>query len=265
MAEAAVADRPETETDTGAETPDDTGDREEIAVTDGGADVQAGEGEGSVSAGVEAAIKAGTDAELEAEVERRVQERLTGVKSEARERNKREQKNAKVNAFKDDLIAALGIDDDEGKQAVHKKGDALSLDINAVVEAAVLEEYAEVIEGMVPEGRRKAFVEEHNLKPLQDWLKGAAEEIALESKAVKGADPESLIKANGKLAKHVDAYGKEQYEKGRDNPRPTGESKGDERGAGTTGLTPTEYKNRLASDIPPTPAEVDAMTRAYLT
>ena len=253
MSEAAVADRPETETETGAETPNDTGALPEDGKgTDGGADVQAGEGEGKSS--IAAAIEEGDGLDA---YERGKRDALAALQQERETKRlnaKREQKNAKVNAFKEDLIATLGIDDEKGKQTVHKKGDALSLDIDAIAEEAVLEKYAEVMASLVPEARREAFVKEHDGKPMDEWVRGIAGELALDSTAFKETDAESLLKAHSKLRAAFKKHGEDEYERGRDNPRPTGERKGDERGESSGALTYARYMAMTAAerrDIPP--------------
>ena len=92
---------------------------------------------------------------------------------------------------------------------------------------------------------------------------------ALESKKIRNAEPEELMKLNSKLASHINKHGDEKFKVGREQGRkdPPGDRSADSERTPSrsgNGLTPESYKQKLASGEPIDPKEVDAMTSKLL-
>ena len=104
---------------------------------------------------------------------------------------------------------------------------------------------------------------------VAEVLDALIEARALESKKIRNADPEELMKINPKLRSHINKHGDEKFKSGREQGRkdPPGDRSADaERSSAQmgNGLTPETYKQKLAAGEPINPKEVDAMTSKLL-
>ena len=183
---------------------------------------------------------------------RRAEEERTRRESERKEAIK----NARVNHITrvDALVASLPkLHDADGTEltinskAFKDAAEALNLVVEESVATAIADEYrTEINRTLSKEAQEALWKDVGDKTEAGNVLAHYAEHRALETKAVKTADPEALIAANPKLKLHIANEKKASREQGRKDP--PGEPSGDTRSASGAAYTLAQIDAMSTSD-----------------
>ena len=268
LAKAAVVERTETATETGADPQGDTGgqDEESTATDASDSSVQTGVSTDTEDS-IAKAIKDGDEADRKAEIRAEAEKLREEERAAAAQKTAEDEFNTLWTDFGKDREAALSAEGFTPEQIqallwnpLNAKKQEGSEPFAKVARAELSEAYAKSQHA----DDLEEFLKRVDKKPLAEWQAVDrtlyAERHALETDAVKKAPPADLVKANGDLRRYIEGLQKEARDLGRGDP--AGDATGE---AVKRAAASTSYKNEAEMRAAHARGEItNATARAWL-